>query len=461
MTSVPFVPREYQIIAKNWIIEKPRCALFLGMGLGKTAAVLSAALEISKTERVFPILIIAPLRVAKKTWPDEILKWSDFNHLKVSVICGNEDQRHEAASARAHVYTINYENLPWLVEYYGKRWPFRFVVADELTRLKSFRLRQGGSRARALGRIAHTGINRFIGLTGTPSPNGVKDLWGQMWFLDKGQRLGLTFTKFEQRWFSKGYDGFSLVPFPYSAEEIQTLISDLCLSIRTQDYLNIKEPIHNKIFITLDDKVRKIYQKMENEMYTIIENVGVEAANAAVVTSKCLQIAQGFLYHDDKSVSLIHKEKLDALEDVVEELNGANLLVVYNFKADLEAIKKKFPKAVALTKDPRIIDNWNAGKIQMLLVHPQSAGHGLSLQHGGNNLVFYGHNWNLEEYEQVIERIGPVRQLQSGYDRPVYVHHIIAKDTIEEDVIERLETKASAQEILLRSLDRSKKSIDK
>jgi len=443
-----FVPREYQKIAINWLKDKPRCALFLQPGLGKTSTVLS-------TLDTFPVLIIAPLRVAQTTWPDEIKKWDEFSHLTVSIMTGAKAKREAALETEADIYTINFENLPWLVETLGNKWPFKTVVADELTKLKSFRLRQGGKQARALGRVAFTGIKRFIGLTGTPSPNNLTDLWGQMWFLDKGERLGRTFSIFTETYFNIAYDGFSLEPKEGAAAKIQNAIADLCLSIDPSRYFPTELPIVSTIAVDLPAKARVKYDEMLKEMYTEINDVGIEAFNAASKTIKCLQISSGAIYTED-GYEVLHDEKLKALEEIIEETSSP-ILVSYQFKSDLERLMKYFPKGRVLDKDPQVITDWNAGKIPLLFAHPASAGHGLSLQHGGNVLVYFSHGWNLEHHQQILERIGPARQKQSGYDRPVYVYSIVGKDTIEADVIERLQGKATQQEILLRFLDRAKK----
>lgn len=446
-----FVPREYQQIAIDWIKDKPRSALFLPMGLGKSAATLQALVELDE----WPVLIIAPLRVAQTTWPDEVTKWDEFKHLQISTMTGAKANREAALKKDAHIYTINYENIPWLVDTLGKSWPFKTVVADELTKLKSFRLRQGGKQARELGRVAFTGVKRFIGLTGTPSPNSLLDLWGQIWFLDKGDRLEKTFTRFTERYFNLGYNGFTLEIKEGAAHQIQTAISDVCLSIDPSRYFPTELPIISTIEVELPAKARIKYDEMVKEMYTEINDVGIEAFNAASKTIKCLQLSSGAIYTED-SFEVVHDEKLKALEEIIEE-TASPILVSYQFKSDLIRLKKYFPKGLELNKDPQVIKDWNDGKIPLLFAHPASAGHGLSLQHGGNVLVYFSHGWNLEHHQQILERIGPARQKQSGYDRPVYVYSIIGKNTIEADVIERLQGKATQQEILLRFLDRAKK----
>jgi len=448
-----FVPHDYQREALAHIYATPRCALWMPMGGGKTVTTLTALDNLSLVEEVFPVLILAPLRVAKSTWPDEVAKWAHLRHLRVSVIAGTPKQREAALRVEADIYTTNYDQLSWLCEQVGDGWPFKTVVADEFTRLKSFRLRQGGSRARALGKVAHTHVNRFIGLTGTPAANGVKDLWGQTWFLDQGARLGRTFSAFEQRWFRKGYDGYSLVPFDHTQEEVQERLKDICLTVRG---LPVDEPMTTPIYVDLPPTARKAYDEMEQEMFTVIAEEGVEAANAAVRTQKCLQLANGAIYTEDGGWEDVHAAKLDALDSILEEANGAPVLVAYNFKHDLERLRARFPKARVLDTDPNTIREWNAGRVPLLLAHPASAGHGLNLADGGNILAFFGVNWNLEEHQQIIERIGPMRQKQAGYDRPVLVYLILARNTVDDMVMERLLSKRSVQDILLEAMERKK-----
>jgi SNF2 family DNA or RNA helicase len=424
------------------------------MGGGKTVTTLTALDELSLVDDVYPVLVIAPLRVARATWPEEPQRWSHLAHLRVSVITGTPKQRKQALAVEADIYCTNFDNLVWLREALGDAWPFITVVADEFTRLKSFRLRQGGSRARALGQVAHTHVTRFIGLTGTPAPNGVKDLWGQVWFLDKGERLGRTFTAFSERWFRKGYDGYSLVPYDHTQEEVQERLKDICLTVRG---LPVDEPITSPIYVDLPPAARRAYNEMEEEMYTILNSEGVEAANAAVRTQKCLQLANGALYIDDYgNWEAVHDAKLEALDSVIEEANGAPVLVAYNFKHDLARLRKRYPKGRVLDADPDTIKRWNWGEIELLFAHPASAGHGLNLADGGNILAFYGVNWSLEEHMQIIERIGPMRQAQAGYNRPVFVYPILARDTVDDLVIDRLTSKKSTQEILLEALKRRK-----
>lgn len=458
-----YTPRAYQAPVTSHILDVPRCAVWAGMGLGKTVSTLTALDMLFLAGESRPVLVLAPLRVAKNTWPMEARKWAHLRQVHVLPIVGSEAERRISLKFEASVYTCNYDNLPWLVEHFGERWPFATVISDESTRLKGFRLKQGTERAKALGRIAHTKIKRFVELTGTPSPNGLANLWGQMWFIDAGQRLGRTYEGFRQRWFQKSFDGYGIDPLPFAQEQIQDKLRDVVISIDAKDYFDLAEPIVNNIYVDLPVKARVKYREMEREMFTEIEGHEIEAFGAAARTQKCLQLANGAVYLNSdveadtapraKEWRPVHDEKLDALESIVEEV-GAPLLVSYEFKSDLVRIMAAFPKARQLDADPQTETDWNAGKIPMLLAHPKSAGHGLNLQDGGNNIVFFGHNWDLELYQQIIERIGPVRQMQAGHDRPVFIHHIIARDTVDELVMARRESKRSVQDILLDAMKR-------
>ena len=452
--SREFKPHDYQLDIIRFIQDTPRCAVWAGMGTGKTSSTLMALDHLSQVEDVFPALVLAPLRVARTTWPDEVAKWDNLKHLRVSTITGNVKERERALRTPADIYTANYEQLQWLVAENIDNWPFKTVVADEFTRLKSFRLRQGSRRAKALSRVAHTDVRRFIGLTGTPSPNGLNDLWGQTWFLDKGYRLGHTFGAFEARWFTKGWDGFSLQPTKSAQREIEERLRDICLTVTG---LPVEEPIVNRVQVDMPRDARATYDEMENEMFAEIEEFGVEAVNAAVQTMKLLQLANGAIYVDDAhNWREVHKAKIEALESVIEEAGGAPVLVAYHFKSDLARLQEAFPKARVLDTQPSTIHDWNEGKIPILLAHPASAGHGLNLAQGGNILCFFSVNWNLEEHMQIIERVGPMRQKQAGFDRPVFLHYLMARNTVDALILQRLHSKKSVQEILLEAMKRRK-----
>ena len=449
-----FVPHDYQKIAIRFLHENRRAGLWMPMGSGKSVTTLIHLVQADVLEPVFPALVLGPKRVIQSTWPGEVSAWNETKHLRVSVVSGSKKDREAALRQPADLYCMAYDNLEWLVAHVGDNWPFITVVADELTRLKSFRIRQGSKRAGALGKVAHKYVKRFIGLTGTPSPNGIKDLWGQSYFIDQGERLGRTFSAFEQRWFYKGYDGYSLVPHEHAQSEIMERVSDIYLTV---DSLQVDEPITVPIYVDLPQKAREVYDGMEKEMFAILNDEGVEAANAAVRTQKCLQLANGAIYTDeDGNWETAHDAKLDALESIVEEANGMPVLVAYNFKHDLQRLQARFKKGRVLDADPDTIKQWNEGRIPVLFAHPASAGHGLSLQYGGNIIAFFGVNWNLENHMQIIERIGPMRQKQAGFDRPVYVYPILARNTVDDLVMDRLSSKKTVQEVLIDAMKRRK-----
>lgn len=457
-----FTARPYGALITDHILDVQRCGVWAGMGMGKTVSTLNA-LDLLELVEPGPVLVCAPLRVAQSTWPDEAAKWQHLRNLDVTPIVGDVKARERALvrafGFSASVFTINYENLPWLVELldrWKRPWPFRKIVADESTKLKGFRLRQGTQRARALGRVAHKHAAHFIELTGTPSPNGLQDLWGQAWYLDQGQRLGRTFDAFRQRWFRPSYDGYGIESLPYAQEQIEDAMRDLCLSLDARDWFDLKEPIVNMIRVDLPAKARSLYDDMEKAMFAQIGEHEVEAFNAAAKTMKCLQLANGAAYvgEDGTQWAEVHDVKLQALDEVIEEAAGMPVLVAYHFKSDLARLLKAFPRGRQLDKDPQTLRDWNAGKIPVLFAHPASAGHGLNLQDGGNILVFFSVNWNLEEHQQIIERIGPTRQMQAGHDRPVFIHYILARDTVDEIVLARIETKREVQDLLLEALKR-------
>lgn len=451
--SIDFVPHGYQTLIIAFIQRIKRCAVWAGMGLGKTISTLTALEELSLVEDVYPVLVLAPLRVAKTTWPTEVRKWTHLKHLHVTPICGSLAERQAALRMKTPIYSTNYEQLPWLVEYLGERWPFKTVVVDEATKLKGFRLRQGTQRAKALARVAHTRVKRIILLTGTPSPNGLQDLWGQMWFVDSGQRMGRTFDAFKQRWFRPSHTGYGVDATDDAQGQIQAALKDVCITIDAADWFDLQQPIVNTIMVDLPPAARVLYTEMEKRMFMELEGHEVEALNAAAKTMKCLQIANGAAYVEEGTAwKKIHDEKLDALEEIVEEAGGMPVLVAYHFKSDLARLKARFPDGRQLDSNPQTIVDWNAGKIPLLFAHPASAGHGLNLQDGSNILAFFSVNWNLEEHQQIIERIGPVRQLQAGHKRPVFMHFILAADTVDELILERLQTKREVQDILLAAM---------
>lgn len=465
MARKKYVPRPYAHLITQHLTQTPRAAVFAGMGMGKTVGTLTALENLILCGESKPTLVLAPLRVARSTWPDEALKWDHLRNISVVPITGNEAERKAALKFDASVYTTNYENVPWLVEYLGGRWPFGRIISDESTKLKSFRLKQGGVRAQALGRVAYSkDVVSFNELTGTPTPNGLVDLWGQAWFLDRGQRLGRTHEAFKQRWFRSDPAGYGVIPLPHAQAEIEDRLRDLCLTIDAKDWFDLEEPIVNNIYVDLPPKVRKLYRDMEKELFMQFEGNEVSAFNAAAKSQKLLQLASGAVYVDpvagtdvdprSKEWREVHDLKIQVLEDIVEEACGMPVLVAYQFRSDLVRLTKNFPQGRVLDANPATIRDWNEGRIPVMFAHPASAGHGLNLQDGGNILVYFSHDFNLEFRQQILERIGPTRQKQAGHERNVFVHNIIARDTVDEAVLERLSSKASVQEAFMQSMKR-------
>lgn len=455
----PLVLRPIQQPMVDFARDTKRCAIWAGMGSGKTSAMeyTIALLKMLGDVGDEPWLVIAPMRVARDTWPDDIARWSQFHDLRIMPLTGTPKQRVDKLKSKADIYTVSYESAPWLVEQYLERWPFRHVIADESDRLKGFRMRQGGERARSLGRIAHNLTDRWINLTGTPSPNGLKDLWGQTWYLDRGARLGKTYTAFENRWFRREWNGYGITPMPYADKEIHAALADICITIDPKDYYDLKEPIVTEIKVKLPEKARKIYKQLEKTLFADLEEHGnVEVFNAAALTNKCLQLANGAVYTDYPKWAPVHDEKIEAVRSVLGEAGGSPVLLAYSFKSDLARIKAAFPAAVELST-PAGMKAFRAGDSPMGLAHPKSMGHGIDgLQNVTNILVRFGHNWNLGERMQMLERIGTMRQMQAGLDRPVFVYDIVAENTLDEDVIAAHVSKRSIQDALLAAMNRRK-----
>ena len=455
----PLVLRPIQRPMIDFAREHKRCAIWAGMGSGKTSAMeyLIVLLEMLGETRRTPWLALGPMRVARDVWPEDLARWEQFLGMSIVPLVGTPAQRADKLRQGADIYTCSYELAPWLVDHFGDKWPFRNVIADESDRLKSFRLTQGGKRSRSLGRIAHNLTDRWINLTGTPSPNGLKDLWGQTWFLDKGERLGRSYGAFCDRWFRQSWNGYGMEPMPHADKEIHAALSDICLTVDPKDYFDLKDPIVTQIKVKLPEAARAIYKKLEKELFAqLATGENVEVFNAAALTNKCLQLANGAVYTTYPEWAGVHDAKIEALESIVAESGGVPLLVAYSFKSDCARIKRAFPKAVELSNDDGM-RAFRSGNAPIGLAHPKSMGHGIDgLQSVCNILVRFGHDWNLGERMQMLERIGPMRQLQAGLDRPVWVYDICASDTIDEDVIAAHESKRSVQDALLEAMKRRK-----
>jgi len=441
-----YAPHVYQDNATDLILQKQAVGLFLDCGLGKTVVTLTAISELMHDRfEVSKVLVIAPLRVAEDTWSRETEKWDHLKYLKISKVLGPEQKRKSALYAKADIYVINRENVEWLVKYYGSRWPFDMVVIDELSSFKSPK----ANRFKALRRISGA-INRIVGLTGTPAPNSLIDLWPQVYLLDQGERLGRTITGYRDRYFEPDKRSsvmvFSWKPREFAEEAIYEKLSDICVSMKADDWLTLPERVDNIIKIPLPPESREKYKQLERDLLLPYTDGDVVANTAAVLSNKLLQLANGAIYDEFGAVKEIHDEKLKALEDVIEAANGKPVLVFYAYKHDLERIKAKFPKAKQLEK-AEDIESWNKGKIQIMLAHPASAGHGLNLQAGGSIIVWFGLTWSLELYQQANARLH-----RQGQKESVIVHHLIAEGTIDEDVMAALERKETGQDALMEAV---------
>lgn len=436
----------YQEYAKDFIVKNKKCGLFLDMGLGKTVTSLTAIdilmndyLDIGK------VLVIAPKNVAENTWTDEVQKWEHLRGLKVKCISGTAVKRRKALDEEADIYTISRDNVVWLVDELKKDWKFDTLIIDELSSFKN----PSSKRFKKLKTVTPF-FDRVIGLTGTPAPNSYMDLWSQIYLLDRGERLGKNITAFRRQFFN-AYSRGMYVEYELkegAKEKIDDLISDICVSMKSKDYLkDLKEPIIIDYKVKLDNKEFKLYQNMAKEAVAeVTEKDKVVALSAAVVTNKLLQMANGTVYGDDKKPFKIHERKLESLEDILEQAQNENILVFYNFQSDLENILSKFPEAKKF-EGSEDIRNWNSGKIKMLLLHPASAGHGLNLQQGGSIIVWYGLTWSLELYLQANARL--VRQ---GQKEVVRIYRLVTEHTVDERVIETLNGKKYKQDELLEKL---------
>jgi SNF2 family DNA or RNA helicase len=455
------VHRPYGHLALDFIGQRERSALWAKPGMGKTLIGLTY-LDIlhNVLGEDGQTLVLAPLRVARDTWVNEAKKWSQLSGLEVVSATGIAAARTAALRKDVQVVCTNYDNLVWLREWYAdnkKAWPFTTIVADEATKLKSFRLRQGGVRAQALGQVAHKDVKRFIELTGTPSSNGLEDLWGQIWFLDAGQRLGRTFSAFQSRWFRpvKAGQFNRWVQADHAQDEIQERLKDLCLTLDPKDWFDLAEPIVNVIEVELPPSARVHYKALEKEMFTqLADGREVEVFNAAALTNKCLQCANGAVYLDsdrygpDVAVE-VHEAKIEAVESLLGEQGGEPLLLAYHFKSDLARLQKAFPHALNLSTEDGMAAAMR-GEGTLWLGHPASMGHGVDgLQHHCNTVVFFAQDWSLENHDQLIERVGPMRQYQAGKTRNVHVHYIVARDTVDELVMARRGSKRSVQDALM------------
>lgn len=439
-----YKPHNYQQFATDFILNQSICCLMLDMGLGKTVITLTALWQLALDSfDVSRVLVIAPKRVAEDTWPKELAKWEHLTGLTSSLVLGSAAERKDALQRKAFLYIINRENVAWLVK--NHYWDFDMVVIDELSSFKSNK----AERFKAMKKVRPM-VTRIVGLTGTPAPNTLLDLWPQMYLMDMGQRLGRFIGGFRDRFFLPDKRNreiiYSYKPREGAEDAIYALISDICISMKAADYLDMPERIDNRIEVSMSPKERKLYDDFQKDMVLSIGDEELDATNAAALSNKLLQMANGAVYGEDKKVIPIHDRKLDALEDLVEGANGKPLLVAYWYKHDLQRIKARFKNArcIDTAKD---IDDWNAGKIPLALIHPASAGHGLNLQDGGCTIVWFGLTWSLELYQQLNARLW-----RQGQKHTVVIHHIVTKGTHDEDVMRALENKDTRQSALIEAV---------
>ena len=435
-------PHDYQKYATSFILDHPVSAVFLEMGLGKTVASLTAIYDlVLDSFLIRKVLVVAPLRVARDTWPSEMRKWDHLKGLTWSVAVGSETERRAALMRKADVYVINRENVEWLVERSGFPFDFEMVVVDELSSFKSHQAKRFRSlmKARPL-------VKRIVGLTGTPSSNGLMDLWAEFRLLDMGQRLGRFITAYRESYFRpdrrNGAIVYSYKPLKGAEEAIYDRISDITISMRTSDYLRLPECVVNEVTVSMDPEERKAYDRLRDDMTASLDGKVIDAVNAAALSNKLLQMANGAVYGENGEPVRIHDRKLDCLEDLIEGMNGKPVLVAYWFRHDAERIKARFDvREIKTSKD---IEDWNAGRIPVAIIHPASAGHGLNLQQGGSTLIWYGLTWSLELYQQTNARLH-----RQGQTETVYIHHIVCKDTIDGDVMRALRRKEKTQDALI------------
>ena len=437
-----YVPYEYQQYATRFIEKNEVAAIFLECGLGKSVITLTAIKNLIAKGEVKKVLVIAPLRVGKTTWPDEIEKWEHLKGLTYSVAIGTVKERESALRKNADITIINRENVEWLIAKSGVPFDYDMVVIDELSSFKSYKAK----RFKYLLKARPT-VERIVGLTGTPSSNGLMDLWAQFRLLDLGERLGRYITRYREGYFTPDKRNaqvvFSYKPLPGAEEKIYDKIGDITISMKAKDYLKMPDLVMNTVKVKMSDKDGAIYEQLKDDMFIDIREEEIDVANAAALSNKLQQLANGAIYGVDKKVIRIHDGKLDALEDLIESANGKPVLVAYWFKHDLERIKERFP-FVREIKTPDDIKAWNKGEILVGIIHPASAGHGLNLQQGGSTMIWFGLTWSLELYQQTIARL-----YRQGQTKTVVIHHIVTEGTIDELMLVSLDRKEKRQDALI------------
>jgi SNF2 family DNA or RNA helicase len=428
----------YQVTSVDKIKTTHKCALFQQCGLGKTVSALTAIADINPKR----VLIVAPLRVAKTVWHNEALKWEHLQRLTFSICVGTPAQRLSALNSNSQIHVINIDCLSWLVKDSAVKPKYDMIVFDEFSLLKS----HSSQRFKA-AKVLCKNIERVVGLTGSPAANSIHDLWSQLFLLDSGERLFKTVSAFRAQWFDVGYNQYTFKPKPAAMNEITAKIDDICLSMKAEDYLDMPAIVHNKILVEMSLPAQEVYKEIRKELIVEVDKETIAAANAAVLVGKCIQIANGFLYDENKNTLVLHQAKGDALESIISETN-APILLFYTFKADLQTIKQRFSQVQTLQDNSeQKVKDWNDGKIPLLACHPASAGHGLNLQQGGNVIVWYGLTHSLELFEQANARIH-----RQGQTKTVIIHYILAENTIDSAVLSALRNKEKVQDAFFNSL---------
>jgi SNF2 family DNA or RNA helicase len=442
-----FIPYDYQQYAIDYIIRNKESGIFLDMGLGKTVITLTAIEELMYNSfEVKRVLVVAPLRVARDTWSGECDKWDHLKHIKMSLILGDERERIRAINRNADIYVINRENLAWLIDHYGKSFPYDMVVLDELSSFKD----PSSKRFRKMKSVRQF-VKRIVGLTGTPAPNGLLDLWPQIYLLDMGKRLGRYISAYRNEYFvpdkRNGQVIYSYKPRPYAEREIYKKINDLCVSMKAADYIKMPDRVDNFIEVKMSDNEKRLYDRLERDTLLPFSDGDIDAVNAAALATKLLQMANGAVYDENKIVKHIHNKKLEALEDLYEAANGKPVLIFYMYKHDRDRIKALIGQDARELDSARDIADWNAGRIKAAIAHPASTGHGLNLQSGGSTIIWFGLTWSLELYQQANARLW-----RQGQKETVIVHHLVTKDTIDEQVMKVLQKKEKGQSALMNAV---------
>lgn len=449
-----YKPYYYQSFAEQFILDHPEAGLLLDMGMGKTAVSLTAADKLLYDYfAVRKVLVIAPLKPAKETWPPEIQKWDHLKHLTLSMILGSAQERIAALNREADIYIINRENVVWLVDYYKAKWPFDMVIIDELSSFKSSK----AQRFRALKKVRKY-IKRIVGLTGTPSPNGLLDLWPEMYLLDEGKALGKTLTSYRETYFLPDKRNastiFSWKPKAGAEEAIYSKLDGLCISMKAADYLQLPERLFLRREVEMSEKAMTLYKTLEKDTLLPFADGDIDAPTAAVLTNKLLQAAGGAAYDENGNVKYLHEDKLEALDQLIEEANGQPVLVFYAFKHERDRIMARYPEAVDIKEDSAVT-RWNKGEVPIMLAHPASAGHGLNLQAGGHIAIWYGLPTSLELYQQANKRLH-----RPGQKETVLIHHILMKGTYDYKVLDDILTpKEIRQNALLEALKAKIKEV--